>query len=367
MNIIPFAAVPFIFASLSCGQDCSWSYLGEADPGKRVVHSMAFDQARSEAVLFGGWLGLDLVGDTWTWNGAQWTFRASNGPAPRDNSAMAYDTGRAVTTLFGGGAGDTFGDTWEWDGDDWTLRATSGPAPRWGHAMAHDSVRARTILFGGNICADNCTYFGDTWEWDGATWTEHKVPGPAPRAFFALAFDESRAVTVLHGGFDSNQQPHQFHDIWEWDGQSWTQVSDSGPPRDSHAMVYDPVRKIILLHGGWAPGFDIPGDTWLWDGQSWTKGPDGPRLAAHGLVYDTARREVFQYAGLDWDVAVADSWTLACACYPDLNTDSALDLFDFLAFINLFNQSDPAADCDASGSHDLFDFLCFVNAFNEGC
>jgi hypothetical protein len=54
-------------------------------------------------------------------------------------------------------------------------------------------------------------------------------------------------------------------------------------------------------------------------------------------------------------------------CYADLDGSGSLDLFDFLAFVNLFNAGDPAADCDASGGFDLFDFLCFVNAFNAGC
>jgi hypothetical protein len=59
--------------------------------------------------------------------------------------------------------------------------------------------------------------------------------------------------------------------------------------------------------------------------------------------------------------------TVRSGCYPDLDASGALDLFDFLAFTNLFNAHDPAADCDASGSLDLFDFLCFTNAFNAGC
>jgi hypothetical protein len=54
-------------------------------------------------------------------------------------------------------------------------------------------------------------------------------------------------------------------------------------------------------------------------------------------------------------------------CYADFTGDGALDLFDFLAFVNLFNAGDPAADCDHSDTLDLFDFLCFTNAFNEGC
>jgi hypothetical protein len=53
--------------------------------------------------------------------------------------------------------------------------------------------------------------------------------------------------------------------------------------------------------------------------------------------------------------------------YADLSGDGARDLFDFLAFVNLFNADDPQADCDGNKMLDLFDFLCFTNAFNESC
>lgn len=57
-----------------------------------------------------------------------------------------------------------------------------------------------------------------------------------------------------------------------------------------------------------------------------------------------------------------------CApCPADLNGDDAVDFFDFLAFVNLFNANDPAADCNTDGEHDLFDFQCFSSAFNQGC
>ncbi len=54
-------------------------------------------------------------------------------------------------------------------------------------------------------------------------------------------------------------------------------------------------------------------------------------------------------------------------CAPDLNHDGALDIFDFLTFVNLFNAHDPGADIDGNGAFDLFDFLGFVNLFNLGC
>jgi hypothetical protein len=54
-------------------------------------------------------------------------------------------------------------------------------------------------------------------------------------------------------------------------------------------------------------------------------------------------------------------------CAPDLDGSGALDLFDFLAYVNLFNAGSAEADCTGDGPLDLFDFLCYVNAFNAGC
>ncbi len=55
------------------------------------------------------------------------------------------------------------------------------------------------------------------------------------------------------------------------------------------------------------------------------------------------------------------------SCYADFNLDGGVDLFDFLAFQNAFNDGDLSADCDRDGELDLFDFLCFQNAFDQGC
>ncbi len=91
-------------------------------------------------------------------------------PAPRYNSAMVYDVARGVTVLFGGQItqyeGGVSGETWEWNGNSWTQRVVGGPSPRSGHAMAYDSVRGVTVLFGGDT-GDNPFANGETWEWNG--------------------------------------------------------------------------------------------------------------------------------------------------------------------------------------------------------
>jgi hypothetical protein len=55
------------------------------------------------------------------------------------------------------------------------------------------------------------------------------------------------------------------------------------------------------------------------------------------------------------------------ACRADFDGDSALTIFDFLAFQNAFDAGDLAADLDGDGTLTLFDFLAFQNAFDAGC
>src|SRR6266705_3485334 len=63
----------------------------------------------------------------------------------RYSHAMAYDTARGRVVLFGGYDGTSnLGDTWEWDGTTWTQRASSGPP---GGEMVYDAARGRVVLF----------------------------------------------------------------------------------------------------------------------------------------------------------------------------------------------------------------------------
>lgn len=68
------------------------------------------------------------------------------------------------------------------------------------------------------------------------------------------------------------------------------------------------------------------------------------------------------------DIGAFESMPSECA--PDLDPNGVLDIFDFLAFQNLFVQGDPRADLDHStgvGVFDIFDFLVFQLLFTQGC
>ncbi|MEO1277468.1 MAG: peroxidase family protein [Planctomycetota bacterium] len=54
-------------------------------------------------------------------------------------------------------------------------------------------------------------------------------------------------------------------------------------------------------------------------------------------------------------------------CAADLDGDTELTIFDFLAFQTLFDAGDLRADFDGDGALTVFDFLEFQNAFDAGC
>jgi hypothetical protein len=83
-------------------------------------------------------VGLDYTGVLWisTNPAAGWVEAPSAGaPAPRSAPALAYDGSTGQVVLFGGqllgstsAAGEVMGDTWTWDGTSWTEQAGGAPA-----------------------------------------------------------------------------------------------------------------------------------------------------------------------------------------------------------------------------------------------
>ena len=173
---------------------------------------MAFDSSRGRVILFGGYDGSNLLGDTWEYNGAEWMqISTAHTPPGRYDSAMAFDEAQGRIVLFGGysagqqglnntwerydsamvfdeaqghivpfegsGAGQRVNDTWEYDGSDWMeVIPTESPPSRYDHDLAYDSARNRTVLFSGGYWDSGVSewvLFEDTWEY------ERKItPGP---------------------------------------------------------------------------------------------------------------------------------------------------------------------------------------------
>jgi hypothetical protein len=178
---------------------------------------------------------------------------------------LALPNSRGRIVLFGGlryvqNIPQWLGDTWEWDGAAWTQQSETGPSARAGHCMAFDTIRARTVLFGG--AGLDFINQGDTWEWDGTTWVRVSEFGPVSRTVASLCFDGSE--TVLFGGSTFVSQNVLFlADTWSFDGRLWTQRQDIGPgSRASHVMDFDSGRKQVVLFGGQGSTGAAINDTW---------------------------------------------------------------------------------------------------------
>ena len=119
----------------------TWSRLSPAtNPPARAGASMAYDPATGNMVLFGGFSSSDRAlgtpGPGTARRGVRRPRRTS--PSARISASMAYDPATGDVVLFGGTAADfdPLGDTWTWNGTTWTQQspATSPPArspPRW--------------------------------------------------------------------------------------------------------------------------------------------------------------------------------------------------------------------------------------------
>ena len=96
--------------------------------------------------------------------------------------------------------------------------------------MTYDTRRQRVLIFGGgrqmpngNFPADTTgAWLRDLWAWDGTSWTQLAETGPPSRGGLpGLSYDSQRDRVVLFGG-------GHLDGTWEWDGRTWRQVSD--PP-----------------------------------------------------------------------------------------------------------------------------------------
>jgi hypothetical protein len=142
----------------------------------------------SKVVLFGG---DQFQNDTWTFDGTTWTHVTTSVTPPGRSTATMATLGTKVV-LFGGynigsdGGVQTLGDTWLFDGATWSnVNAPASPPARWLAGMA--GLGSEVILFGGQDSSQNP--LGDTWAFDGSTWTAvGQGSSPSGRASLSMAF-----------------------------------------------------------------------------------------------------------------------------------------------------------------------------------
>ncbi len=285
--------------------------------GPREGHCMAHDPIRDRVVVFGGTncdYGVPMRADTWEWDGQRWSKRFPvTSPPGRYGAEMAFDHVRGTIILFGGltawGATGVWAqDTWEWDGQDWRdITPQVVPPPRIRFCMGSDPVRRQIVLFGGSQDPWGGITLGDTWVWDGRTWTQRSpATNPVFRATASMAWCGASNRVLMYGGGAGAY--FSLDHCWEWDGNDWHEYTGPTPGRRASVVLSAvPWNGRVILHGGIRLGpppqyvVDLPIDTWEWNGSSWAQiaAPHQPGCREWGrLAPHVASGHLVYYGGL---------------------------------------------------------------------
>jgi N-acetylneuraminic acid mutarotase len=302
-------------------------------PSPRMNARMAFDEKNGVGVLFGGRGIFDgatqLVHDsdeTWFWNGARWIQNFPlDRPAPRNLHSMLYDTKRERVVLFGGrrepvfvkGDATLYNDTWVFQNGNWTnLAPASAPPARYNSAMVYDVAKDRIILVGGTAlnAEQNPEPIYDTWEFDGASWTQVGAAGTPKVVKPVLAYDAKRKETILLG-IDATDLSNVMY-RYDSTAKTWTKLpaATTLPTclNEGH-MVYQPTNEKVYWMGGICnTGTQTLDEVFEWDGEKWTKITTTNaliRLYGQAVAFDNVRENVVIFGGSNVGEASGSSAT----------------------------------------------------------
>ncbi|MCA8975325.1 MAG: hypothetical protein KDC98_11430 [Planctomycetes bacterium] len=280
-------------------------------PTPRSGHAMAYMPSINRIVLFGGIDTGGLLDDTWEWNGLTWTQKfPGTHPSATDWPDMALDSTSQRLVMYSGGF---YSETAEYDGTNWTIVNPPVDPGNFFGCMA-TAPGGGVVLFGG---VDPASFYPSRslWRYQGGSWT--RVSGfqaPHPRTDASMTYDATRNRIVLHGGIynELGISDTILGDTWEWDGTTWTQGVGAGSPTASTggAMAFDDSRQRLLLHGGligyssqgsWA----VPG-TFAWTNGEWSQIASGPAVERAAMAYDSHRDRLVLVGGIINDLQSYD-------------------------------------------------------------
>jgi cysteine-rich repeat protein len=325
------------------GDGCSVACLSDESCGNGitdatiVVDGLPFPAEQCDD---GNAMGRDGCSNGCRFETPSWTLMAF-APSERDGAAMTYDAAHDRVLMFGGrDQASGFlaaADLWQWTGVGWSSIPTfGGPSQRWRHGVAYDASARTLVLFGGQISspvgvtAVGFASAGDTWLWNGTSWTYVASSTVRKRAGHAMIYDAARGKVMLYGGErqDFGQEtPTVMSDTWEWDGNAWSASCDGCAPgaRVDHAMAFDPARGVTWMFGGLHKGGFAEqltsatqttlGDLWRHDAAGWTQVPTSagswPPARSHALMsYDALSQRVVLAGGTGaGDLTLTDTWT----------------------------------------------------------
>ncbi len=202
----------------------SWTQLSTNGPVLQHVRG-GYDPDRDRFVVLGGPTSITL-GETWEWDGAAWQRVSTAVPGPLAlPTNLTYSPLRhtllAVAVDFSANTGGTRpAQAWEWNGSAWSVVPGSPPAIEPPGLLLGATAAGDLVLFD---LADSSSPI----RWNGQQWNVLTVSGtsPARRAGSSGAWDATRQRYVFFGGQSVNGNTY-FKDTWEFNGATWTRVAE---------------------------------------------------------------------------------------------------------------------------------------------
>jgi hypothetical protein len=282
-------------------------------PTGRIDYAIEYSPVIGGILMHGGWGPTDWVpkSEMWMLNSSGWSQLSctslpwvSSGAPAAAHHTMTYDVARQVmfTVINPNLSSSThLYQAWQYDGLTWTQKQNVPLTSDGDTAIAYDQSRQVTVLYGSGLTGNAVTL-----EYNGASWTP-KTPMHTPVNCFdkpLLKYDPAIGKTVLVG--INLNDPSATTETWTWDGTDWTQVPGTQPPTTAlpGGMSYDTNTGLMML-------LTTDMQTWAFDGYTWTqKNPTvSPTPSSNGyfsMAYDQTRAVTVFFGG---EVSGAQSLT----------------------------------------------------------
>lgn len=201
---------------------------------------------RGDDVIF-----VDTLGKPWRFTPSSWEELPAAGP----RTGVVFGTAGLLYVAAVGNDLNAPGETWSFDGATWTLVDTAGPGPS-RNVVAATGAGGEVLLWR--------PHDDTTWLFDPAsqTWQVLTDVGNPHLDEAGLAFDAHRGTFLMFGGTNGGTERD---DTWEFDGTRWQllDVVERPPPMFGHAMVTSADGAVVSM-GGFVRGIGTPG------GKAWT-------------------------------------------------------------------------------------------------
>lgn len=292
----------------------------------RNAHSMAVESATGTVYLFGGADERQVFGDLWRLTGTRWEFITDDGPDPRTFAGLVFHEGRKSLILFGGEDAlfgseedqpNSLSDTWEFANGRWNrLDAGTAPPARSAAAMAYDPLNDRIVMFGGYSQSDGKgERLSDTWQFRNGKWARLDVAGPSARVGAAVVFDPVRRAVLLFGGSTEDRAYGAgTGETWILEKNRWARLRTVQPPNIfNSAMAYMTERNEVIRFGGWN-GSSRNNETWLLRDYGWIRigTSQTPVSRNHSaMVFDPVNKRAVLFGGHDGVNVFGDLWFFA--------------------------------------------------------